>query len=102
MTAYWIDVKDVALLHIAAILDPEVKNARIQTWGVNASWNDLLAVMRKLRPDHEFMPDLPSTDFGTLSTDSAEALALLKKWGDQDGWRSLEQMVGENLSFYLP
>ncbi|KAF4495700.1 Aldehyde reductase 2 [Fusarium agapanthi] len=45
-TAFFVDVQDVALVHVAAILDPKVKEARLQTWGHKAHWNDFLPILR--------------------------------------------------------
>lgn len=33
----------------------------------------------------------------SLTTDFTQQLGLLKKWGGQDGWRTLEQTVEDNL-----
>jgi hypothetical protein len=97
LTVFPIDVVDVALLHVAAILDPEVKNARLQAWAQPCVWNDILAIMRKLYPQRKFIDDLPDAPLPALSTDFSQPLHLLQKWGHQDGFKSLEQMVAENL-----
>ncbi|TVY25221.1 NAD-dependent epimerase/dehydratase [Lachnellula hyalina] len=98
VSIYFVDVKDVALLHVAAVLDPEVKNARFHIWGQHSSWSDIAVIMRKLRPDHESIPEFPTPEYLTISTDQSETLALLKHWGDHDGWRPLEKTVADNLS----
>ncbi|RDW59962.1 hypothetical protein BP6252_13049 [Coleophoma cylindrospora] len=41
---FHIDVKDVALLHVAAVLDPGLKNARLQAWAESYGWYDVLAI----------------------------------------------------------
>lgn len=92
------DVKDIALLHVAAVLDPDVKNARLQAWGHSRHWNDLLAVLRKLRPQKEFIADYPSRSLLTISTDFSDSFALLEKWAEQDGWRSLESSIAEGIN----
>jgi hypothetical protein len=94
---YNIDVKDVGLLHVAAILDPDVQNRRLQAWADGCNWNDMLAIMRRLRPEHQFIDDLPGLSLPTLSSDFTLQLALLKKWGGQDGWRTLQQTVEDNV-----
>lgn len=99
MAVLVIDVKDVALLHVAAVLDPDVKNERIQAWGHKCNWNDILAAMRKLRPQHKLVSDFPNLGSQNISTDSTLPLALLKKWGNEDGWRSLEKTVADNLMY---
>jgi nucleoside-diphosphate-sugar epimerase len=93
-----IDVKDVAALHIAAMLDPDTKNARLQTWGISTNWNDMLAILRKLRPGKEFLPDFPDHDYVEVTTDQSESIALLKKWANQDGWTSLEDTIADTIS----
>ncbi len=90
-------MKDVAALHIAAILDPDVKNARLQAWGVNCNWNDVLAIMRKLYPSKKFIDDFPTNVQVSFTTDFSQPLALLKKWEHQDGWKTLEETVADNM-----
>lgn len=97
MTAININVKDVALLHVAAVLDDKVKSARLQAWAQPCNWNDILAIMRKLHPQQEFMQDLPNNSRLTLSTDFNQPLGLLKKWAHQDGWKSLEETIADNM-----
>jgi hypothetical protein len=92
-----VDVKDIALLHIAAILDPEVKNTRLHTWGHSANWNDFLVILRKLRPQKEFIADYPNPYYLTISTDQSDSIALLKKWADQDGWKSLTESISDSI-----
>ncbi|KAL7918330.1 NAD(P)-binding protein [Trichoderma austrokoningii] len=108
-TSYWgprgatygVDVKDVAVLHVAAALDPAVDHARLQAWGHNCNGNDILAIMRKHYPEHQFVADLANQTALTFSADFGEPLALLRKWGNQDGWTPLEQTVVENVDSIL-
>ncbi|TVY45187.1 NAD-dependent epimerase/dehydratase [Lachnellula occidentalis] len=95
---YFTDVKDVALLHVAAVLDPEVNNARLQIWGQHSSWTDIAAIMRNLRPHQQSIPEFPTPKYLTISTDQGETLALLKNWGSHGGWIPLEETVADNLS----
>ncbi|KAI9168001.1 Aldehyde reductase 2 [Paramyrothecium foliicola] len=96
--AYFVDVKDIALLHLAAILDPDVKGARFHAWGHNANWNDMLPILRKLRPKREFIPDFPTSEHLAMSTDQDDCVALLNKWAGQTSWRSLEEIIEDNIS----
>lgn len=57
----------------------------------------MLAIMRRLYPDRKFIDDLPDMSKLSLTTDFTQQLALLRKWGGQDGWRTLEQTVEDNL-----
>ncbi|KAH8194207.1 hypothetical protein TruAng_011629 [Truncatella angustata] len=88
-----IDVKDVALLHVAAVLDRECDGARLQAWAEYCNMNDILAILRRLYPRRKFMDDFPNQTKLSITTDYDQQLALLKKWGGQDRWTSLEQSV---------
>jgi hypothetical protein len=92
-----VDVKDVALLHVAAVLDPEIKNARLQAWAEYSNWNSVLAIMRKLYPLRKFPDNFPSSTPLTMTADFSQPLAILEKWGNQAGWRSLEESVADNM-----
>lgn len=92
------DVKDLASIHVAVILDPDIKNARMQSWGPKVHFNEILAVLRERRPEKTFIDDYPSTYHIKISTDQSEPLALLKKWAGKDGWTPLEKSVAENIT----
>jgi hypothetical protein len=90
----------VALVHVAAVLDPDVKRARIQTWGHSVHWNEVLTVLRKLRPSKKFVDDYPDPHHLKVSVDQSQAVALLKKWSDtpgKNGWTSLEDSVSDSI-----
>ena len=88
----------MASIHIAAILDPGAKNARLQSWGHSAHWNDVLAIMRKLRPQKKFIDDYPSPYHVKVSVDQSDSITLLRKWAGKDGWTSLEDSIAENIN----
>ncbi|KAK0649270.1 hypothetical protein B0T16DRAFT_428092 [Cercophora newfieldiana] len=93
---FGVNVKDVALLHLAAALDPDVTGERIHAWGQHCTWNEALGLMRKLFPNHKFIDDFSDASY-SLTTDLTIPLALLKKWGNQDGWIPLEQSFLDNM-----
>ncbi|KAJ4129723.1 hypothetical protein NW754_004006 [Fusarium falciforme] len=95
--AFFVDVKDIALLHVAAILDPQVKNARLHSWGHSSNWNEFLAVLREVRPQREFIADYPDPYHVTISTDQSDSVALLKRWAGQEGWRPLKDSIVESI-----
>ncbi|KAL4884466.1 hypothetical protein BJY04DRAFT_8994 [Aspergillus karnatakaensis] len=99
--SFYADVKDVALVHVAAVLDPDVRNARIQSWGHSAHWNEVLAIMRKLRPQREFVDYYPDPHHLQVTVDQSKAVALLKKWSerpDKSEWISLEDSIFDNIN----
>jgi len=100
-TVFNIDVKDVGLLHVAAVLDGEVKNKRLQAWAQGCTWNDILAILRELYPDRKFIDDLPGQERPGVTSDFTLQMELLKKWGNQEGWRTLEQTIEDNMKSIL-
>ena len=96
-TANYIHVRDIALMHIAAVLDPEVSNRRIHAWAKGFNWNDMLAVLRKLYPQKKFIDDLPNMGQFLGTVDDSLGLKLLKKWGGQDAWTPFEQGIKDAL-----
>ncbi|KAJ4004010.1 hypothetical protein NW766_011866 [Fusarium irregulare] len=97
-SAFFVDVQDVALIHVAAILDPEVREARLQSWGHKAHYNDFLPILQELRPGRSFIPAYPETFHLKLSTDQSESAALLEKWASQDSWKPLKQIIIEAIN----
>ncbi|CAG8978363.1 hypothetical protein HYALB_00013043 [Hymenoscyphus albidus] len=97
LSLYWfIDVQDTALLHIAALLSPKIDHERILAFGGAFNWNDILEIIRKLRPSQQvvenYMPQLPP-----VSTSASErGLELLRSMG-KERWTSLEESVRNNL-----
>ncbi|KAF4624525.1 hypothetical protein G7Y89_g13647 [Cudoniella acicularis] len=54
---YYIDIQDTARLHVAGLTIPDVKNERLFAFATPFNWNNVLRIMRKLRPDHQFIDD---------------------------------------------
>lgn len=97
-TAIFVNVTDVAVIHVAAVLDKDTKEQRIHAWTAAFKWNDILAIMRRLYPSQKFIEDFPDSAAMTATIDESVGLKLLKKWAQQDGWRNLEDTVRESLS----
>ncbi|EMF11571.1 NAD(P)-binding protein [Sphaerulina musiva SO2202] len=96
---YMIDVVDDARLHlIAAALDPSIENERIFGFNVAFNFGDIIAIIKKHYPDAKNVAKTPENEGRDLSKVPNELGAeLLKKWYGQDGYKSLEQTVLENL-----
>ncbi|KAK5991541.1 Aldehyde reductase 2 [Cladobotryum mycophilum] len=94
---YTVDVKDAAMLHVAAALDPEAKNTRLQAWADNCTYNNVLEIMREFYPERKLPDDLPGMSRLSITTDTSEPLGLLEKWTGQSNWKSLEQSVIESV-----
>lgn len=91
----------MALLHIAALLDPEVNGCRLQAWAEPANWNDLLRTLRKFCPNNtSIASDIPNEANIELTTDTTECISLLKKWGNQNGFKTTEEAVKDTLAYW--
>jgi nucleoside-diphosphate-sugar epimerase len=86
----FIDVRDCAKLHVAALVDPETSNERLWGFAEAYNWNSVLTVFRKIFPERKFVDDIEglSVDESVISTESA--LKALKDVYGQSGWTSLE------------
>jgi nucleoside-diphosphate-sugar epimerase len=94
--AHFVNVRDCAKLHIAALLDPEQSERRLFACAAPYSWNDILCILRKLRPHASMRKDYDQfgRDESVLPNDAAEQ--LLKKWYGH-GWTGLEETVRQNI-----
>ena len=89
------------MLHVAAALDPKIKGERIQAWGHSINWDEVLDIMRELYPKEKWVADFVSGAKLSITTDTAVPLALLKKWGNQDGYKTVRDTVAESVDVYL-
>ncbi|KAL1638791.1 hypothetical protein SLS58_008605 [Diplodia intermedia] len=96
-TFYWINIKDMARLHVAALLHPEVKNERIFGFAGTYTMNEFLAFYRKHYPDREFPEDIPGVECDLAEIEPAKrAEELLKEMG-RPGYETLEDTVLDNI-----
>jgi nucleoside-diphosphate-sugar epimerase len=97
----FIDIVDVANLHVAALLDPTVENERIHAWSETNTWSAFLAGFRSIRPEKTF-PGLPeeTTMLGTV--DNRLGKDLLKKWTGQNDWTGVQESIKNTLEGRRP
>ncbi|OAX81997.1 hypothetical protein ACJ72_03657 [Emergomyces africanus] len=91
---YYVNVRDNALVHVAALIYADVRGERLFAFAQPYNWNDILAVMRKLYPDREFIDDLPDLgrDLSKVSSQGAED--LLRRISGR-AWIDFEQTIKE-------
>jgi nucleoside-diphosphate-sugar epimerase len=96
---WFIDVRDDAKLHVAALVDPACNGQRIFAYAQPYNCNDILAIFRKLEPSKSFLADREQgRDLSEVPNDEAEEL-LKKHYGH--GWTSFEETIRQNLRFVL-
>ncbi|KAL7946727.1 hypothetical protein V8C42DRAFT_364041 [Trichoderma barbatum] len=91
------NVRDVAALHVAAALDPEIKGERFFAWAKPLTINVVLEMLRGMYPDHSFVDDVPDKIMSPITKDDTYALSVLKKWTGREDWISLEETVREGM-----
>ncbi len=92
-----VNVKDTARIHVAALLDPDVENERILAFAYPYNFNDILAIMRKLKPDKELPADIENAPRDLSKLDNSRGAALLKAFG-RPGFTGLEESIKENIA----
>ncbi|GAA6022202.1 hypothetical protein JCM11491_002431 [Sporobolomyces phaffii] len=90
---------DVALLHVGAAVLGSIENRRL--FGVSdiLTWNDILAILRRLYPERAMYDDFDERRKELTEYDTTASLDILRALG-QTGWKSIEEAIGENVAKY--
>ena len=97
LTVCYVNVRDVAMIHVAAALDPNIQGERLFCWSKPITTSDILATLRQMYPSHQFIDDLPNQARARITKDDRLILSLLKKWAGRDDWISLEETVRDGM-----
>lgn len=93
---FYIDVKDDARLHVAALTHEDVANERLLGFAGPFNYQTWVDVLKKIDPSKSYPP--ATSDDKDLSTyEQGRSVELLKRFG-QDGWTPLETSVRELLA----
>jgi len=96
---YFVDVRDTCKLHIAALVDEDIKSERIFAFAETFTWNQLLGVLRKLRPQRKFAEDVPDNGRDlSVVVKQGRAVEILNKNFGQSAWTPLEESVKVNIA----
>lgn len=91
------NVKDVARLHVAALLSESVENERIFASAGLFTWNQILATLRKLYPFKQFSDDIEGEQLSFTTVSNERGEQLLQEVYGREGWTSLEETVADNV-----
>lgn len=94
---WFVNTKDTARLHVAALTDPSQNKQRIFAFAAPFNWNDIFAVFRKCYPNQKVMDDVPDLGRDLSVVPNEDAEELLRKHFGRPGFTSLEETVKENL-----
>lgn len=96
-TQHFVNVRDCAKLHVAALLDPSQAGKRIFACAAPYDWNDVLHILGELRPDANIRDDFEDLgiDLSVLLNQAAED--LLQQWYGH-GWIRLHETVRQSIA----
>ncbi|KAM6529201.1 hypothetical protein FALCPG4_007347 [Fusarium falciforme] len=93
---FYVDVKDTARLHLAALLHPDIREERIFAYAGPYTWHMIQAAMKDLYPDKTFSPEISEAILDRSEIVLApRAEGYLKEMGCK-GWTTLEESVKMN------
>lgn len=84
-------------MHVAALVNTQVKNERIWGFAQPFTWNGILAILRRLYPGKTLPEDLLASEVSGMSVPNKRGEQLLKEMFNK-GWVSLEDSVKENVA----
>ncbi|KOC11483.1 cinnamoyl-CoA reductase [Aspergillus flavus AF70] len=91
----FVDVADLARVHVVGLLHPEVKSERLFAFASTFTWKEFVGILRKLRPGHTEIPSPPENELRDLSeiVPARRAKNLLQALFGGSGWVGLEESI---------
>ncbi|GAA6004869.1 hypothetical protein JCM11491_002261 [Sporobolomyces phaffii] len=108
----FVSVSDVALLHVGALLLPEIADKRLVGSAVAGNWNEVLSIFRRRFPSRSFYPPVAPATAATAATlqcsvdadesiyETGDSLYVVHRLGKQDGWTGLEEALVQTVSSF--
>ena len=94
---YWVNVLDIARIHVAALIYDDVKGERLYAFAEKYSYNGLVDAIAKADPTRADLPPKMADPGPDLSSvESARSLELLRRMG-QHGWTGWEETMRASL-----
>jgi len=94
---YFVDVKDVARIHVAALVEPDVQNERLLAVSAPYSLNELMGYLRSFPKNSKIPKDFEGySDVPIVQVDTTRSTELLKRQG-RTGWVSLKDSLWEQV-----
>lgn len=92
---HYVDVGDVARMHVIALLEPTVQSERLFAMAYPFTWNAVVNILRELRPFSKGLVSPPTNELEDLSNvlPLKRAKALLKSFFGQSDWTGLKDSL---------
>lgn len=97
-TEHYVDVRDCARLHVAALVGPDIKSERVFGYAYKFNWTDVIKRFQELRPANRQIPDPPENDWSDLTEvkPSKRGEEILQFYFGKS-WTSLDQSLEEGI-----
>lgn len=98
---WYVDVRDVARVHVAALVAPTVQSQRLFAFAGPFNWTDVVGILNRLRPENKAIPaprDNEGRDLYDAWKVSRLAEDIMRSVFQVNGWTSLENSVGEGIA----
>ncbi|KAI1209194.1 NAD(P)-binding protein [Annulohypoxylon truncatum] len=89
---YYVDVRDNAAVHVAALVYPDVEGERLFAFSQPFNANDILKTLKKIYPDRKFAEEEPNAAVERSTVTNGRAEELLKRITGH-GWTSFEDSI---------
>lgn len=97
---WFTDVEDIARLHLASLLFPDVNGERLVSYGGRLNLNDVLAAFRKFDRSRVLPDDIPNLPKDVGKIDNERATELLRRLG-RPGWVTLDESLEPLIEQYV-
>jgi len=95
--SFYVDVKDTARIHVAALVEPDVQNERLWSLADVYTLNEILGILRNFPNNSKIPKDIEGLGEPTkLIVDNSRSTELLKRQG-RSGWVSLKDSLSEQV-----
>ncbi len=95
LTPQWfVDVEDVAMLHVAAATRPDISSERIFAYGRRFTWKAITGILQNCRPEAEWTTDINENEGECLvEVPNERGAEILRSMGQAQGWTDLETSI---------
>lgn len=99
-TEWFVDVKDDARVHVAALLDPNVNSERLFAYADKFTLTEIIAVLHKLQPQNTKIVEAPENEGRDMTEvkPAKRAEQLIKDFFGVSGWTSLEDSIAAGIA----
>ncbi|KAI0389656.1 NAD(P)-binding protein [Xylariaceae sp. FL0594] len=89
----FVDLRDCALLHLAALANADIQGQRLLALGEAFDFDKIVDILAELQPENNLPEKLTDGARGQATIDTRREQELLKAMGKEDGFTSLKESI---------